>query len=277
MKTIHYNVIGMMSGTSLDGIDLAEIGFAVDNGWRFEIKSAETIPYSVSWRKKLQAAVQLSPAELEALDAEYSVFLAEVIAGFIRRNNINTIDAVCTHGHTVFHQPQKGITLQIGNTPELARRLGHTVVCDFRTQDVALGGQGAPLVPIGDRLLFPQYDYCLNLGGFANVSFDDERGNRIAFDICPANIVLNHYASQLGKTYDRAGKEASAGKVNRQLLDALNRLEFYALPPPKSLGIEWVKAAFLPRVAEDIAVRDILCTLVKHIAMQISGVFKKGA
>lgn len=276
MNKKNYNVIGMMSGTSLDGIDLVEVAFSFDTQWHFEIKNAETIPYTAAWREKLQHAIHLSPPELEDLDRDYSIFLADVITAFIRNHEITALDAVCTHGHTVFHQPEKGLTLQIGNTPELAKRTGHLLVCDFRTQDVALGGQGAPLVPMGDRLLFSEYGYCLNLGGFANISFDDAYGKRIAFDICPANNVLNHYVSKLGKVYDNFGEEASKGVIDPQLLDALNALEFYTLPPPKSLGIEWVERVFFPIIdARALEVRDILSTLTAHIATQISGYVEK--
>lgn len=265
-----------MSGTSLDGIDLVEVTFTRKERWQFQIKQAATYPYSADWQKKLQQAIHLDPPALQSLNTDYTDFLAEVIADFIRTHKIHQIDAVCSHGHTVFHQPEKGITLQIGNTPRLAQQLGHTVVCDFRTQDVALGGQGAPLVPVGDRLLFGEYGYCLNIGGFANISFEDEAGNRIAYDICPANNILNYYAGKLGKPYDHGGKEASKGKLHGELLHELDQLEFYTVPPPKSLGIEWVEAQMLPIIQKyKLNPNDILRTLTGHITLQIAAALKK--
>lgn len=275
MKKDSYHVIGMMSGTSLDGIDLVYVHFYKDVGWTFQLREAETIPYTPGWREKLQQASRLSLVELQDLNLSYSLLLADVIGGFIKKKCFKRIDAVCAHGHTVFHQPEKGITLQIGNTPLLAQRLGCTVVCDFRAQDVALGGQGAPLVPIGDRLLFPEYTYCLNIGGFANISFEED-GKRIAFDVSPANTLLNHYAGKLGKLYDADGAEAARGSVCQPLLEELNALPFYTQQPPKSLGMEWISREVFPRVeARGLPVSDALCTLTEHIALQISHVLKQ--
>ena len=172
-----------MSGTSLDGIDLAHIHFTIENGkWSFEMDQCETIPYPFDWLNKLKIAVGFSKEELNELNQEYTDYLGKTIRSFLDKNSITNLDAVCSHGHTILHQPQNGFTLQIGNLPEIARYANTTVVCDFRVQDVQLGGQGAPLVPIGDRKLFFDYDYCLNLGGFSNVSFEND-GSRIAFDI----------------------------------------------------------------------------------------------
>ena len=223
-KKSKYHVIGVMSGTSLDGIDLCLSSFEFGSSWQFQITAAETYEYSEKWKERLRTAINLNSKELENLNAEYTQFLANVIQSFMEAHKIRTIDAVCSHGHTVFHEPSLGKTLQIGNSPVLATYLNQTVVCDFRTQDVALGGQGAPLVPIGDALLFPEYDYCLNLGGFANISFE-QNNKRIAFDICPVNIVLNHYVVPLGKAYDSEGQIAGKGTVCKPLLEALNALE----------------------------------------------------
>ena len=202
-----------MSGTSLDGIDLAEIVFDCSNEiWNFEILAAETVPYSLFWKDELREAINYSEEQLERLDFKYTEKLSEEISKFIKKHNILEIDAVCSHGHTILHRPEKGLTYQIGNLPRISKMLGQTVVCDFRVQDVELGGQGAPLVPIGDKLLFSEYDYCLNLGGFANCSFE-KNGKRIAYDICPVNIVLNKYAEKLGHDFDEGGKLAASGKV----------------------------------------------------------------
>ena len=181
-----------MSGTSLDGIDVAEIIFNVsENGtWSYKIISSETVSYVKGWKDKLQKAISFSEQKLTALNSEYTIYLAKVISEFISRKKIFKLDAVCSHGHTILHQPQKGVTLQIGNLLEIASLINQKVVCDFRVQDLDLGGNGAPLVPIGDRLLFSEYDYCLNLGGFANVSFEEkieqQKSKRVAtlFDFC---------------------------------------------------------------------------------------------
>ncbi len=263
-----------MSGTSLDGIDLAEIVFNyTDEKWSFEIQAAETVPYSSYWKDKLRDGINYSEGKLERLDFKYTEKLSEEILKFIREHNIQEIDAICSHGHTILHQPEKGFTYQIGNLPRISKILGRTVICDFRTQDVALGGQGAPLVPIGDKLLFPEYDYCLNLGGFANCSFE-KNGERIAFDICPANIVLNEYSERLGKDFDEGGKLAASGNINTPLLNQLNALSFYAEKPPKSLGLEWVKRAVYPLLdGFDISSEDVLRTFTEHIAVQLSKQF----
>ena len=180
------------------------------------------------------------------------------------------MDAVCSHGHTILHQPQNGFTLQIGNLPEIANHCNQTVVCDFRVQDILLGGQGAPLVPIGDRILFSEYDFCLNLGGFSNVSFE-QNDTRIAFDISPVNTVLNFYANKLGFDYDNKGQIASSGKLNSDLLNELNALEYYKKQFPKSLGFEFVKETVLPLIEQyNIPIEDKLNTLIEHITFQIA-------
>ncbi|MQP53669.1 MULTISPECIES: anhydro-N-acetylmuramic acid kinase [unclassified Flavobacterium] len=266
----NYNVIGVMSGTSLDGVDLAYIKFNNSNRWTFEIFQSETISYSEEWLIKLKNAIHFNPSELEELNVAYTKLLASIINDFISKNNLTKIDAVCSHGHTILHQPQNGFTLQIGNLPMIRDLVNHTIVCDFRVQDVQLGGQGAPLVPIGDELLFSEYDYCLNLGGFSNVSFN-ENGKRIAFDISPVNTVLNFYANELGFAYDDAGSIAKSGNVNKDLLKQLNGLEFYALPYPKSLGMEFVNAEIFPLMHSfQIDVKDKLRTFVEHIAVQVA-------
>ncbi len=271
----NYNVIGVMSGTSLDGVDLAYIKFNNSGRWTFEIFQSETVSYSEEWLTKLKNAIHFNPSELEELNVSYTKLLASIISEFISKNHLAEIDAVCSHGHTILHQPQNGFTLQIGNLPIIRDLVNQTIVCDFRVQDVQLGGQGAPLVPIGDELLFSEYDYCLNLGGFSNVSFN-ENGNRIAFDISPVNTVLNFYASELGFPYDDAGNLAKSGNVNQDLLKQLNDLEFYALPYPKSLGMEFVNAKIFPLINSfSIEVKDKLRTFVEHTAIQIANICSK--
>lgn len=276
MQQENYNVIGVMSGTSLDGTDLARIVFENKDGkWSFEIKEATTLPYSPEWVQRLKKAVDFSAEELDILDREYTLLLSDLIKGFIKENSLYGIDAVCSHGHTIQHRPHEGYTLQIGNLPEIATLTSQKVVCDFRIQDVKMGGQGAPLVPIGDRLLFREYRFCLNLGGFSNISFE-EGGKRVAFDICPVNTVLNHYASFLGAAYDDGGSLAGTGEIIPGLLDALNSLEFYSLPYPKSLGFEFVKGTVLPLIDQyGNPAEDKLRTFTEHIAIQIAATIKK--
>jgi anhydro-N-acetylmuramic acid kinase len=271
----YYNVIGVMSGTSLDGVDLAYIKFNNSGRWSFTICASETISYSTEWLTKLKNAIHFSPAELDELNVSYTKLLATLISEFISNHNLTAIDAICSHGHTILHQPQNGFTLQIGNLPILRELVPHTIVCDFRVQDVQLGGQGAPLVPIGDELLFSEYDYCLNLGGFSNVSFS-ENGHRVAFDISPVNTVLNFYANDLGFPYDDGGGIAKSGTIHHELLQKLNDLVFYKAPYPKSLGMEFVNEEIFP-VMESFAIesKDKLCTFVEHIAMQIAMICSK--
>lgn len=268
----NYNVVGVMSGTSLDGVDLAHIQFTLNNGrWGFAINEAVTVAYDNPWITRLKAAVSFTADELEKLDEDYTVLLSGIINTFIK-NIHRAPDAVCSHGHTIQHQPDKGFTLQIGNRPELADLTGQKIVCDFRVADVALGGQGAPLVPIGDRMLFPDYDYCLNLGGFSNISFEED-GKRVAFDISPVNTVLNYYAGFFGMDYDDKGKIAAGGTVVIPLLEELDELEFYRTAYPKSLGFEFVKEVVIPLIERYTApCEDKLHTFTVHIAGQIAKV-----
>ena len=263
-----------MSGTSLDGIDLAFVNFKFNGTWSFKIEQSQTVPYDLEWKSELAEAINYSDLDLEFLNIRYTKYLATVINNFISNYNIKNIDAICSHGHTIKHEPQNNYTLQIGNLKTITNYLNHTVVCDFRVQDVNLGGQGAPLVPIGDHVLFEDYDYCLNLGGFSNVSLL-ENSIRIAFDISPVNIVLNHYVSNLGLDFDDKGQIAKSGLVNQDLLNSLNDLEYYKQSPPKSLGLEWVRAhvfSLIDRSFNAVSEADVLRTLVEHIAYQISRV-----
>lgn len=270
MRKKEYRVVGVMSGTSLDGLDLVFAEFLFDEGWSFKIVNAETVGYEEEWQNILKHLVTHSLSELQQIDEDYTTYLAGIINSFIKRNDIKSIDAVCSHGHTALHQPKKKLTYQIGNKPFLSTLLNQNVVCDFRVQDVQLGGQGAPLVPVGDKLLFSEYDFCLNLGGFANISTEIE-GQRIAYDICPANIVLNRYVKQLGLDYDDEGKIAFTGIINEELLKKLNSLEFYKMQHPKSLGLEWVDKNIFPLIdVFQLEVKDVLKTFVEHIVIQLA-------
>jgi anhydro-N-acetylmuramic acid kinase len=261
-------VIGLMSGTSLDGLDIVYVKFNLNNISSYEILAAETIPYSVETIRKLKDAFNYSGEQLAELDARYGIFLGKQILSFIQKNNIEKVDLIASHGQTVFHHPENAYTTQIGSGAHINAVTRIKTICDFRTQDVALGGQGAPLVPIGDELLFSQYEYCLNIGGFANVSFS-ENHTRKAFDICPANIVLNHYVNRLGYNYDDKGMIARKGNLHQQLLEELNRLPYYSGNRPKSLGWENVISDILPLIDRfQLDIPDILHTYIEHIAIQ---------
>jgi anhydro-N-acetylmuramic acid kinase len=261
--------VGLMSGTSLDGLDLIAVEFHLTDGkWNFNIDASETYSYSKEWTEKLKNAPALPTERLIKLHSEYGRFLGHEINRFILKNNF-TPDLIASHGHTVFHQPEKHFTFQVGNGTDIASVTKINTVADFRTGDVALGGQGAPLVPVGDRLLFSEYDYCLNLGGFANISFEKNK-KRIAFDICPVNMILNYFAEKQGFEFDTDGEMGRKGKVNNQLLQKLNQIDFYSNKPPKSLGREWVETIFMPVInTSEITEEDKLRTVYEHIAQQI--------
>lgn len=259
-----------MSGTSLDGLDIAFCEFSREgNHWEYTIHCAETIPYTDQWKKVLPG-IESGPAlDFVTADIEYGHLLGQLTKGFIERNHI-AADFIASHGHTIFHQPGSRITSQIGRGSAIAAETGLHVVCDFRSYDVALGGQGAPLVPIGDKLLFSEFDFCLNIGGFANISCDAS-GKRIAYDICPANIVMNQLASLAGYDYDPAGILAESGTIDPQLLHALNHLPFYQQPFPKSLGKEWVLEHISPLLKmSGLPVKDLLATFCEHISVQVA-------
>lgn len=263
-------VIGLMSGTSLDGVDLVYVRFEKDNYTNFKILASETIPYTLEWKKELQEAIFYSKEKLAYINVTYGALLADVLNTFIESNKILKIDFIASHGHTILHQPEKGYTLQVGDGQTIANKTKQKVVCDFRTQDIQLGGQGAPLVPIGDKLLFTTYDYCVNLGGFANVSYEKEN-HRLAFDICPVNIVLNFYTRKLNLDYDDGGQLARSGKLNNKLLEGLNKIPFYSKSPPKSLGLEWVQETIFPLInALEKDISSILKTFVEHAAIQMA-------
>lgn len=265
-----YKVTGLMSGTSLDGVDIAFCTFNIkEEKWSYTLENAETIPYSGEWKTRLSNLENRSALEFVKTDSEYGHYLGKITKAFHLNHSLKP-DFIASHGHTIFHQPGSKFTSQIGKGSAIAAETGVPVVCDFRSTDVALGGQGAPLVPIGDQFLFDNYTYCLNLGGFANISYG-ESGNRIAFDICPANIVLNYLASFLHKDFDENGKLARQGVLHQPLLEALNKLEFYHRKPPKSLGKEWVVSEVHPVLQHfDIPVEDKLRTFVEHIADQVA-------
>lgn len=264
--------IGVMSGTSLDGLDLAWCQFEESPAgiWNYRVIKADTFPYTDSFRSQLANATEFSALDYCKLNVELGEVIAAHINDFVGSGE--KPDFIASHGHTIFHQPNDGLTTQIGSGAVIAARTGITTVCDFRTLDVAHHGQGAPLVPIGDELLFGQYDVCLNLGGFSNLSFR-KVDKCIAFDISPCNMALNNLANRAGRPFDKDGDTARSGKLISSMLEELNRLEYYSLPHPKSLGKEWFEHFFLPildKYASFSPLEDCQHTVSTHIAQQIA-------
>lgn len=270
------NVIGLMSGTSLDGLDLCCVTFKYDDGkWEYQIVKAEDEPYPDDIKQKLANAQNMSAEEYALFHSDYGIYLGQRVKAFIDRNGLKP-DLIASHGHTIFHQPGIRFTAQIGSGAGIAAETEVDCVCDFRTTDVALFGQGAPLVPIGDRTLFADYDYCLNMGGFSNISFN-EGDVRSAYDISPVNYVMNHYTRTIGLDYDKDGEMARSGKVCEELLERLDNLEFYSMKGPKSLGREWVENEVIPLIdSYDLSIEDKLCTFCEHVAVQIGSHIKGG-
>ena len=263
-----FTVIGVMSGTSGDGLDIACSRYYKKNQkWFFEILKAETFLYPKSLKTSFKEVFNKTKS-LEDIDKVLGYFISEKILQFLTKNNLK-IDLIGSHGHTIFHDPKNGYTCQIGAGSVISKTVNVPVVSNFRQQDIDLGGQGAPLVPIGDRLLFSEYEACLNLGGIANISFE-KNGNRIGYDICPCNILLNFLAQIDGKEFDEKGVLASRGVVNTKLMDHLNNINYYSRSYPKSLGREDVDLLFMPLVdIMNVKIEDLLCTIVEHIALQI--------
>ena len=259
-----------MSGTSLDGLDMAYCHFrSSSDAWDFDIVKTRHLGYSDDLREKLEKAISLSAIDHLRLHHSYGVWLGRQVGVFIEQEGLE-VDIIASHGHTSHHRPELGITCQLGSGQHLANTAGITTICDFRSNDVALGGQGAPLVPIGDHFLFSEYTFCLNLGGICNISFLHQ-GNRIAYDIGVANMLLNHLAAKGGMLYDDGGKHAATGDINKQLLSALNALPYYKQSFPKSTGYEWFKGSILPLLEQyKDPLENLLCTAVHHITDQIS-------
>lgn len=266
-----YNVVGIMSGTSLDGMDIALCHFKENNeNWDFKILKAKTYAYDDDWKKRLNTAANLSGLDLIKLHKKYGKYTGELVNKFLT-GVIQKTDLIASHGHTVFHMPEQQLNFQLGDGATIAAVTGINTVNDFRTLDVALNGQGAPLVPVGDYFLFKKYDGCINLGGFANVSFANDEKKQIAYDICPTNIVLNELAQTQGFEYDKGGELGKKGNIDHLLLNSLNNLAFYKQEPPKSLGKEWVDDVLLPLVdSSSISVYDKMRTVYEHAAMQIA-------
>ena len=263
--------IGLMSGTSVDGLDICCATFTLsEQGWTYRTDCAKGYPYPPRWRDQLLGGVQNMPArEFVQFHSAYGAYLGERVNEFMEEFGVRP-DIIASHGSTVFHEPEKKLMFQIGDGAAIAAVTGIPTVSDFRRLDIMLGGQGAPLVPIGDDLLFGQYDYCLNIGGFSNISFRDG-GRRIAYDISPVNYVINRLCRPLGLEMDRDGAIARSGRVSQALLERLNALDYYGRPHPKSLGREWVEAQVFPLLSGfDLPVEDVLRTWYEHCAFQLS-------
>src|SRR5579862_2138913 len=219
---MHYNVIGLMSGSSLDGLDIAFVRFEEIAGkWTFEIQDSGCIPYSAEWKKKLSNPGELSAKDYLILHTQYGHYLGTCVNEFLEEKNLAyRVQLIASHGHTAFHFPSERMTAQLGDGAAIAAITGIRTITDFRSVDIALGGQGAPIVPIGEKLLFPEYDFFLNIGGIANLSagFD----SFIGFDVCPANRILNLLSAGLEKGFDENGTCAAAGRVHETLLNQLN-------------------------------------------------------
>jgi len=264
----HYQVIGVMSGSSLDGLDVVWCELVHDLGdWSFNIHNARTVPYEPAFQKRLVGGMEGSALDLARLHRDLGDRIGaacqELLAG-------RTVDLIASHGHTLFHKPLEGLTTQIGCGARIAASTGFTTVCDFRTMDVALGGQGAPLVPLGERLLFPQHKAFLNIGGICNIALHGPQ-RLTGHDVCIGNQALNFLVNGMGLTYDQDGDLARTGQVIPALLDALNALPFHHQPPPRSLGREWFDEQVKPLITlADQSIVDRLATVVEHIAQQVA-------
>lgn len=265
-----YRVIGAMSGSSLDGLDVALCALNLAHGrWSYRIEDAKTIAYPGALRHRLLKVMHGSAIELAQLDAELGQFIGKACKRFAGK-----ADLIASHGHTIFHQPAQGFTTQIGSGAAIAATSGITTVCDFRSADVALRGQGAPLVPLGEKLLFPQYKAFINLGGICNISVHNAK-RVIGYDVCIANQALNLLANQAGKAYDTKGAIARMGTIHEPLLAGLNALPFHRQKPPRSLGREWFNEQLLPLIDDPhVPLANRMHTVVEHIAQQLGTALK---
>jgi anhydro-N-acetylmuramic acid kinase len=269
-----YRVLGLMSGSSLDGLDLALVEFQSDGpNWHYKIEAADCYPYPTSWKERLSRATELQAIDYLQLHVDYGHHLGALVNRFIDEKGLAyRVGLIASHGHTTFHNPASKLTAQLGDGAALAAATRLPVVSDLRSMDVALGGQGAPIVPIGECLLFPGHPYFLNIGGIANVSIASDP--YLAFDVCPANRVLNALAEQMGHSMDEGGAIARTGAICPELLDQLNELEYYRRTGPKSLPNQFGTDIILPLLLQsNTSIPDLLCTYVEHIAVQLHHAF----
>lgn len=264
MEKTSYKILGGMSGSSMDGLDLVLATFWRESqGWRFAIDQCETIDFPAYLYQNLQKAPSLSLAHQNNLDRNFGLWIANEITIFSRKC---TPDLLAIHGHTVEHAPEKGISKQLGCGQTIADCTKIRTVTEFRTADVKIGGQGAPLVPVGDFELFNAYDACLNLGGIANISI---RNLKLAGDICPCNQVLNHYAGQLGMKYDDKGSTARKGKVDEGMMVKLRKIPFFETTFPKSLPNHFISQEILNSVTPLDGLRTYTEFIAKNIAKML--------
>ncbi|MGB0999082.1 MAG: anhydro-N-acetylmuramic acid kinase [Flavobacteriales bacterium] len=272
------HILGIMSGTSCDGLDLCLASFSkTTSGFNYNIQQHHFFPYSKTWIQKLKTARQQTGEQVKILESEFTDLQIDCIKQFEKLYPDNQIDIISTHGHTVFHQPALGFTFQMTFGNRIAQKTNKICVSNFRDQDVFLGGQGAPLVPIGDLHLFSDYEVCLNLGGFANVSFNacfQDTNKRLAFDVCPFNILLNTIIADLGLDYDNNGALASEGKIDESLLNELNQLAYYQKDAPKSLSVEDLDIYYKLLNKNSSSIKTKLCTFVEHFAEQIAQILE---
>lgn len=266
-----------MSGSSLDGLDICFCRFEhSEKRWTFSMPYAETYEYSSKWKNHLKTAYQSTAKAFVELDKNFGELIGQKVVDFIRNHHIKHVDFIASHGHTVFHNPENNYTSQIGSGAHIAAVTNLPSITNFRSLDTALGGQGAPLVPIGDELLFGDYDFCLNLGGYSNISYKSYN-KRIAYDICPVNKALSYLAEKEGREFDKNGEIGRKGKVNKALLEELNAMDFYQQTGPKSLGDDWLHNNFfnlLAKYSVDLENADVMRTVYEHIAIQIANVTK---
>jgi anhydro-N-acetylmuramic acid kinase len=266
-----YKVIGLMSGSSLDGLDIVYVHIDESRGkWSFEIKAAACHPYSAEWVTRLQQAQKIAVPDFLKLHTSFGQHLGQQVAEFMTANELDLkVDFLAVHGHTVFHDPAAATTFQLGDGAAISASLAMPVISDLRAMDIALGGQGAPIVPVGDRLFFGGHQYWLNLGGIANITIK-HNDDYLAFDIGACNQVLNHFAAKKGLEYDDAGSLAKSGMVNEKVLEQLNELPYYRQDAPKSLANEFSVQEVIPVLeAAGLSVEDALATAVYHIAEQV--------
>lgn len=271
-----YRAIGLMSGSSLDGLDIAFVEFQESSGnWDYTVKAAECFSYSNDWVEKLAYAHSLKAVDYQLLHTAYGQYIGQQVNNFIEKHGLQyQVQLVTSHGHTTFHIPSENMTAQLGDGAAIAATTGINVVSDLRSMDIALNGQGAPIVPIGEKLLLKNFNLFLNLGGIANLSYRGP-GKYVAFDICPANRVLNMLAARAGKPFDEGGKLAASGNIQPELLHILNTLEYYQLPFPKSLSNDFGTQVIFPMLKNAGSnMQDTLRTYVEHIAIQVSNATK---
>jgi anhydro-N-acetylmuramic acid kinase len=269
---MEYRAIGLMSGSSLDGLDIAFVVFNETGGkWTYKMEASDCKPYSSEWMERLKGATALSARDYMQLHAHYGHYLAEQVNDFIAQNSLShRVQLIASHGHTTFHEPLGKMTAQLGDGSALAAGTGINTVSDLRCMDVALGGQGAPIVPVGEKLLFAEYPLLLNLGGIANITAALPNGY-MAFDICPANRVLNMLAADNGLDYDNGGSIAASGTLRDEALYAINQLPYYSQPFPKSLANEFGMETVYPILKKfNLSIPDALRTMVEHIVIQIT-------